>query len=60
MLKYKDTFVDKSSPLYEAMQLKDDKERKKACEKIYKQTTANAIALYGKENYEWFMQHNKQ
>jgi hypothetical protein len=58
MLKYKDTFVAKGSQLYEAMQIKDVKERKKACEKVYKQTSANAIKLYGGD-YGWFMQHNK-
>lgn len=59
MLKYKDTFAAKGSPLYEAMQIKDVKERKKACDKIYKETTANAIKLYG-DDYAWFMQYNKE
>ncbi len=58
MLKYKDTFVAKGSALFEAMQLKDIKERKKACYKIYKQTTENAKKIFG-EDYGWFMQFNK-
>lgn len=58
MLKYKDTFAQKGSSLYEALQIKDAKECKKACDKIYKQTTINAKKLFG-EDYEWFMQHNK-
>lgn len=56
MRRYKDTFVAKGSALLEAMEMKDGK---KLAEKIYKETTARAKALYG-EDYDWFMAFNKQ
>lgn len=56
MKKYKDTFLARDSQIKKAL---DDKNKKEA-EKIYKETTQRAIALYGKDDYEWFMSHNKE
>lgn len=55
MRKYKDTYLAKGSQILEAL----NNNKKKEAEKIYKETTQRAIALYGKDDYEWFMEHNK-
>lgn len=54
MRKYKDTYLAKGSQILEALNNKNKKE----AEKIYKETTQRAKALYGAD-YEWFMEHNK-
>lgn len=54
MKRWKDTYVSRNSALHEALERGDG-----TAKKIYDDTTANAIALYGKEAYVWFVTKSK-
>ena len=51
---YKGFPVAKGSALYEALDIKDDKERSKAAKKIFDETTDRYKKLYPQSDIEWF------
>jgi hypothetical protein len=55
-LRYKNTLVASGSHLYSLIR---DKAGASAIEKHYDETTKNCKALYGAENYEWFVHIHK-
>lgn len=54
MKKYRDIYVDKSSTLYEALNISNEKERSVAAKKIYDETTEKYKKTYSAEDREWF------
>lgn len=54
MKKYRDIYVDKSSTLYEALNISNEKERSVVAKKIYDETTEKYKKIYSAEDREWF------